>query len=86
MSSLENVQPASRNVTVLADVKEQSDFDALYSHQGLGTLEAKIRFLMDELGILATRCEGEETLDEELFGLEEYALSHPWQREAGFQA
>ena len=75
---METVRSSGRNVAILADVEEQMDFKELYSTQGLVAIEDKIAFLNKELGIIATRCEQEETLEEELLGLEEFALLHPW--------
>ena len=77
-------QISARAIATLADVEEQTDFAELYSNQGLQDIKDKIAFLTKELGIIATRCEQEETPEEELIGLEEYALLHPWycQRQA----
>ena len=73
-----NEQILGRAVATLADVEEQADFEALYLGQGLLTTSAKIAFLSGKLGILASRCEQVETQEEELFGLEQFALLHPW--------
>jgi hypothetical protein len=69
---------AERNVATLADVEDQVDFAMLYDCQGLVTIEDKIAFLAKNLGIIATRCEQEESPEDELLGLEEFALLHPW--------
>ena len=72
------IEMLDRAVETLADVEDQADFARLYSRHGLVSIEDKIAFLNKKLGILATRCEEEETPAEELLGLEEFALLHPW--------
>jgi len=75
---MQQSQSLGREVTALAEVKAPADFVALYRAKNLQSLADKIRFLTEELGITNTRCEKEESLEEELLGLEEYALLHPW--------
>ncbi|MDR0306384.1 MAG: hypothetical protein LBI42_06040 [Chitinispirillales bacterium] len=68
------------NKADLRSVRSESDFVAYYTANSIenGDISGKIRLLEKDMGILASRCEGEETPAEELAGLEEYALSGLW--------
>ena len=62
------------------------DFKPVYESEGLETLEQKIAFLTKELGIIFSIPEGEETLEEELLGLEELAEVCPWHQSPKLKA
>jgi len=74
---MENGQTTSRNVATLADVEEQSDFQMLYSNQGLSTLQDRIAYIMENTTIRKIRTERQETPEERLDGLEELLLNFP---------
>ena len=63
---------------MLSDVEQHSQFAAYYAENNLQTIEEKIDNLTTTMKIIATRCDEEETQEEELAGLEELALQGFW--------
>jgi len=64
--------------TDLHDVTGPEDFAGYYEAHGLLTVEEKINYLTKAMKIRATRGGGEETPEEALADLEEFALLGFW--------
>jgi len=62
----------------LRDVKRPDQFDEYYASKGIVSEADKIKSLTADMGILSTRCEGEETEAEVLAGLQELAILGYW--------
>lgn len=62
----------------LHDVTDYEDFAGYYEAHGLLTVEDKISYLTKAMKIRATRGGGEETPEEALADLEEFALLGYW--------
>jgi len=63
----------------LCDVVEKPDrLKEYYISKGISSDAEKIKCLKEDMGILSTRCEGEETQAEVLEGLQELAILGYW--------
>lgn len=63
----------------LCDVVEKPDrLKEYYTSKGISSDAEKIKCLTEDMGILSTRCEGEETQAEVLEGLQELAVLGYW--------
>jgi len=62
----------------LHDVEQLGQFEAYYRENNLRSTKEKIDDLTQTMKIIATRCDKEETAEDELHGLEELALQGFW--------
>jgi hypothetical protein len=63
----------------LCDVVERPEqLDRYYAYRGVNSDADKIKCLTEDMGILSTRCEEEETESEVLEGLQELAVLGYW--------
>lgn len=63
----------------LAQAETRDDLERIYHNHNLSTTEEKIAFLTKVMRIRVSLCGELETPEEELFGLEELALSRLWE-------
>lgn len=63
----------------LREVRSKEQFPIFYAENNLTTIEDKIKFLTEEMGILFSRSDEEFTPQEELSTLQQYAL-YSWDR------
>lgn len=63
----------------LQDIKSHDDILAIYKEQNLTSVAEKAKYLAGVMKILATRCDIEDSPEDELASLEELALSHLWE-------
>ena len=75
---MENGPTPGRDIRTLADIEGPTDFKVLYKNMNLSRATAKIKYLRENLGILAIRCSKKVRPTILLADLEEYVLTHPW--------
>lgn len=63
----------------LREIRERAQFEPFYRDNELFTTEDKIEHLRNALKIRASRCDVQDTPEEELIGLEDLVLSHLWE-------
>ena len=71
-------QSGQKHVTGGEDGSAQKQFEEYYKLNSLQTVDSKISHLKSAMKIRAILCDGDETPDETLAGLEEIALHGSW--------